>query len=94
MKISKIMILFFYAISLFGQTFPEKIAIFPFRVNIQIENPTPHPETELPLLFQDATIFLSKTLYQHEFLESSYPNPLRASLCSQNYRPRPFCQPL
>jgi hypothetical protein len=74
MKISKIMILFFYAISLFGQTFPEKIAIFPFRVNIQIENPTPHPETELPLLFQDATIFLSKTLYQHEFLESSYIN--------------------
>ncbi|GIX40333.1 MAG: hypothetical protein KatS3mg129_0066 [Leptospiraceae bacterium] len=50
------------------------MAIFPFRVNFQINNPFPHKETELPILLQDATIFLSKLLFQYDFIDSSILN--------------------
>ncbi len=65
-----IFIIFFNASMILSSTLPEKIAIFPYRIDFQIKNFLPHSETELPLLFQDATIFLGKLIFQYDFMDS------------------------
>ncbi len=75
MKFYKIFyISYFFIFSIYADTIPEKIAIFPYKVNFQIHNDFPFPETNLPNLLQDATIFLSRLHFQYEFVDSSTLN--------------------
>jgi hypothetical protein len=75
MKYAKyIFIILIYQFSIAANSFPEKMIVFPYRVNFQIQNSFPHKETELPILLQDATIFLLQMLYQYDFPDSSFIN--------------------
>ncbi|MFN3603898.1 MAG: hypothetical protein ACK4UJ_04215 [Leptonema sp. (in: bacteria)] len=69
-------LIFFVVTILHSQDAKNQIAVFPYRVELHNAKGIQKSETELPILFQQASIFLLKLLFESEFLDETNVNSI------------------